>query len=271
MAEAGAGGLAPYWHLLRGQVRTQTAYRRSFVLDLFSSLWASVFDVLSVLVLFRVTTSLGGFQVREAMVVVGLSACAFAAADLAVGQVEKVRHYVRTGLLDTVLVRPLGALPQLLLGNLSLRLTGRFLLGLGVLAAALWLAPIEWTPARVGLAVLAPVAGAVFFGAFFVAGSTVAFWWIESGELANSLTYGGRDISSYPMTIYGGWFRRLFGFGLGFAFVAYYPALALLGRVDPLGLPGWVGWTSPLVAVPAVAVAAVCWRTGVRHYRSTGS
>lgn len=262
---------SPYLQLLRAQVRSQTAYRGSFGIDVVSSIWANVFDVVAVLVLFRVTTSLGGFPVREALVIVGLSTCAFATADLAVGQVDRLRLHVRTGLLDTVLVRPLRALPQLLLGNVPVRLVGRVGLGAAVLVVALALAPIEWTAARVALALLAPVAGAAFFGSVFVAASTVAFWWVESGELANSLTYGGRDLTTYPMTVYGGLFRRVFGFGLGFAFVAYYPAVALLGRGDPLGLPGWVGWVSPAVALPAVGVAAVCWRFGIRHYRSTGS
>ena len=114
--------------------------------------------------------------------------------------------------------------------------------------------------------------GAVFFGAIFVATATVAFWWIDSGEFANGFTYGGRDFTSYPITVYSGLFRRIFAYSLGFAFVAYYPALALLGRPDPLGLPGWAGlvrrrwWPCA-----AVAVAALVWRFGVRHYRSTGS
>jgi ABC-2 type transport system permease protein len=262
---------SPYLSLLRAQVRAQTSYRASFAVDLVSSVWSTIFDVVTVLVLFRVTTRLGGFEVREALVMVGLSACAFATADLAVGNVERLREYVRIGLFDTLLVRPLRALPQLLLADVPLRRLGRIAIGTGVLVVALALAPIEWTPARLGLAVLAPVAGTVFFGAIFVAGATVAFWWVESGEVANSLTYGGRDLSTYPMTVYGGVFRRVFGYGLGFAFVAYYPALALLGRRDPLGLPAWVGWASPAVAVLAAGGAALLWRTGVRHYRSTGS
>jgi ABC-2 type transport system permease protein len=258
-------------HLLRAQVRAQTSYRASFAVDLFSSVWATVFDVVTVLVLFQVTTTLGGFEVREALVMVGLSACAFATADLAVGNVERLRQYVRIGLFDTLLVRPLRALPQLVLTDLPLRRLGRIAIGTGVLVAELALAPIDWTPARLALAVVAPVAGTVFFGAIFVAGATVTFWWIESGEVANSLTYGGRDLTAYPMTVYGEAFRRVLGYGLGFAFVAYYPALALLGRPDPLGLPAWVGWASPAVALVVAGGAALLWRVGVRHYRSTGS
>ncbi|BCJ63480.1 ABC transporter permease [Polymorphospora rubra] len=269
MAEAGAG--RAYLALLRGQVRAQASYRVSFVVDLVSNVGATVFDVLSVLVLFRVTRDLAGFGLAEAMVMVGLSTAAFATADLAVGNIERVKHYVRTGLFDTILVRPLGSLPQLLLMDLPLRKVSRVLFGVAVLVAALAVADVDWTPGRVALAVVAPLAGAVFFGSIFVIGASVAFWWIESGEIANAFTYGGRDFTSYPVTVYGGWFRRLFAYGLGFAFVAYHPALALLGRADPLGLPAWVGWAAPGVAVVAATVAAVVWRTGVRHYRSTGS
>jgi ABC-2 type transport system permease protein len=266
-----AGAARAYLALLRGQARSQASYRTSFVIDLFGNVGATAFDVLAVLVLFRVTRSLGGFNLRETMVVVGLSASAFATADLLVGNVERVRLYVRTGLLDAVLTRPLGALPQLLLMDLPLRKLSRALFGLAVLVAALVAADPHWTPARLVLAVVAPLAGVVFFGSIFVASATVAFWWIETGELGNAFTYGGRDFTSYPITVYSGWFRALFAYGLGFAFVAYYPALALLGRTDPLGLPGWVGWASPGVALLAAAGAAAAWRTGIRHYRSTGS
>jgi ABC-2 type transport system permease protein len=65
--------------------------------------------------------------------------------------------------------------------------------------------------------------------------------------------------------------RRLFAYGLGFAFVAYYPALTLLDRRDPLGAPAHLGYASPLIAVVAAAAAGLLWRTGIRHYRSTGS
>jgi ABC-2 type transport system permease protein len=260
-----------YLALLRGQARSQAAYRTSFVIDLVGNVGATVFDVLSVLVLFRVTRTLGGFGLREVLVMVGLSAASFATADLTVGNIERVRQYVRTGLLDAVLVRPLGALPQLLLMDLPLRKVSRALFGFAALGVGLSVARIDWTPARVALVLVAPLAGTLFFGALFVASATVAFWWIDSGEIGNAFTYGGRDITAYPLTIYSGWFRAIFAYGLGFGFVAYYPALALLGRADPLGLPSWVGWAAPGIAVLAAAGAAAAWRSGIRHYRSTGS
>ncbi|WP_408630739.1 ABC transporter permease [Micromonospora coxensis] len=271
VAAPSGGTLAAYRALLGAQARSQTAYRTSFVVDLLGNVGATVFDVLTVLVLYGVTRELGGFTLRETLVMVGLTAVAFATADLLVGNVERLPRYVRTGLLDAVLLRPLGALPQLLLMDLPLRKVSRAIFGLAVWITALATAGIDWTPGRVALAVVAPLAAVVFFGSVFVATATVSFFWVESGELANSVTYGGRDFTSYPVTVFEGWFRAAFAYGLGFAFVSYQPALALLGRADPLGLPAWAGWAAPGVALLALAGATAAWRVGVRHYRSTGS
>lgn len=263
--------LAAYGHLLRAQVESQAQYRASFAIDVLSSVAFGILDVVTVVVLFRVSRTLAGFTFAEVFLMTALASLAFALADLAVGNVERLRFYVRTGLFDAVLLRPLGALTQLAAMDVAPRRVGRVAVGVGLVGFAAVNAGLALTPARLGLLVVAPLAGAVIFAAVFVATATVAFWWVESGELGNALTYGGHDFTAYPIAIYGALFRRLFAYALGFAFVAYYPALALLERRDPLGAPAHLGYAAPLVALAAAAAAGVIWRAGVRHYRSTGS
>jgi ABC-2 type transport system permease protein len=55
------------------------------------------------------------------------------------------------------------------------------------------------------------------------------------------------------------------------AFVNWMPVLHILGRPDPLGLPGWADYLGAPVAVLCCASAGLAWRAGVRSYRSTGS
>ncbi len=265
------GAAGAYLHLLRAQVRSQATYRTSFLIDLGVNAVIPLIDLITLAALFRVTRTVGGFTAGEILVMFGLSASAFALADLAVGNIERIGVYVRQGLFDAVLVRPLAALGQLVMVDFAIRRVARLVVALAVLIVALVRLDVDVTPARVALLVVAPVAGAAFFGAVFVAAATVSFWWIDSGEFANGFTYGGRDFTAYPVTVYSRFFRRLVAYGLGFAFVAYYPALALLGRADPLGLPAWLGWGSPVVAVAVAGLAGLFWRQGIRHYRSTGS
>ena len=65
--------------------------------------------------------------------------------------------------------------------------------------------------------------------------------------------------------------RRFFTFVVPLAFVNYEPALYLLGRPDPLGLPDGVRVLSPAAALAMAVLARVGWQQGVRHYQSTGS
>jgi ABC-2 type transport system permease protein len=265
------GNLAVYRALVRARIRSYAAYRTSFLIDVSTNALIPLMDLAVVIAIFRVTPSLGGFGADEVLLMFGISTLSFALADLLVGEIEKIRNYVRLGTMDAVLVRPLSVLGQLLTADFALRRIGRVVVTLVVFGVALARADLDLTPARVVLLVVAPLAGATLFASIFVASATVAFWWIESGEFANGLTYGGRDFTSYPVNVYGRAFRHVFAYGVGFAFVSYYPALALLGRSDPLGLPAWVAWCSPVVAVLAAVVASLVWRFGVRHYRSTGS
>jgi ABC-2 type transport system permease protein len=263
--------LRAYAALLGGQFRSVASYRTSFVVELITNVGATTIDVATVFVLFSATNRVGGFTLAQAIMMTGITAAGFVLADFTVGNVERLKTYVRTGTLDAVLVRPLGVLPQLLLLDLPVRKALRLLVGLATLGVAVALNDIAWTPGRVVLLVLAPISAAVFFGSIFVVTASLAFWWVESGEVGNAFTYGGRDFTSYPVTVYGGWFRTVFAYGLGFGFVGYQPTLAILGRPDPLGLPVWAGYLSPLVALIAAVAAALAWRTGIRHYRSTGS
>jgi ABC-2 type transport system permease protein len=265
------GELRAYSALLGGKFRSVASYRASFAVELFSNVLATAFDVVTVFVLFRSTSVVAGFTLPEALLMAGLTQAGFVLADLTVGNIDQLKTYVRTGMLDAVLVRPLRVLPQLVFMDPPIRKALRVVLGSVVLGVGVGLNDVAWTPARVLLLVITPLAGAVFFGAIFVLSASLSFWWVESGQVGNSVTYGGRDFSSYPITVFSGWFRGVFAYGLGFAFISYQPALALLGRTDPLGLPAWAGYLSPLVALVAAFLAAVVWRTGVRHYRSTGS
>ncbi|MFI6978211.1 ABC transporter permease [Embleya sp. NPDC050154] len=269
MAESST--IQAYAHLVRAQIRSQTQYRASFTIDVASCALTTLVEAAVVLVVFRVSPTVGGFGLREVLVMSALAVFAFDLADLLVGNIERLSLYVRKGMLDAILVRPLRVLPQLLATDFALRRIGRAAQSLVLLVAVLVYADLHWTPARVLVLVLTPIAGCALFAAVFVLGACVAFWFVESGEMANAFTYGGKEFARYPATIYPGLLRRVFGYGVGLALVGYHPALFLTGRADPLGGPDWLAWLSPVVAAFAWTIALLVWRTGIRHYRSTGS
>ena len=87
------GELQAYAALLRAQVRSVASYRTSFVVELLSNIGATALDVLTVVVLFGAARVVGGFTLREAVLIVALSACGFALADFAVGSFDRLKTY----------------------------------------------------------------------------------------------------------------------------------------------------------------------------------
>ena len=76
--------------------------------------------------------------------------------------------------------------------------------------------------------------------------------------------------AQYPIDLYDRWLRRFLAYIVPVAFVAYFPALFILGKPDPLGFPTWMSFVSPAVGLAAALAADAVWRFGVRHYQSAG-
>ena len=260
-----------YPRILASRVRSQRAYPVSFALDLISQAIAQAGELVVILALFAHTSALGGFSREEVLLIYALSGISFGVADLLVGQLDQLPHWIRTGEFDVLLTRPLGTLAQLVTADIQLRRLGRCVVALVVLGVAVAGTGIEPTPLNLALLVLTPVFGTVIICAIWVVTCAVSFWIVEGRELANAFTYGSQITTAYPITVFGPWLRRLLCFVVPSAFVAYFPGLALLDRPDPLGLPHALRYASPLVAVAAVVVAALVWRSAVRHYQGAGS
>lgn len=263
--------LSAYVALVRSRLSAQMVYRGSFAFEVAAQFGIGFIDFAEIYVVFHQVRVLGGFSFAEVAMMFALTACAFSFADMLVGHIDGLPDYVRTGQFDAMLLRPLSALGQLVTSDFSLRRIGRAITGFLVLVAALVHADIDWTAARVLLLVVTPVAGCAIFCAIFVSAGAASFWLVEGTEFANAFTYGGNYLSALPFTIFHVAVRRFFTFVVPGAFVAYLPTLALLGRSDPAGLPGWLSWSGPLAALLAAIAASLLWRTGLRHYVGAGS
>jgi ABC-2 type transport system permease protein len=259
-----------YVRLVAARVRSQFQYRTSFAIDFLGVFVVSFLDFAAILIIFQNVSALGGWNVHEVALLYGISGFAFALTDLAIGDLDLLSQQIRDGNFDLVLIRPRGTLFQVVTSEFQIRRLGRIAQALAVLVYALTQLDIPWTAGRVAMLPLAVVASAVIFGAVWVAATCIVFWSVEGRESANTFTYGGQFFSQYPINVYEAWLRRLLGFVIPLAFVAYLPALYILDKRDPLGVPEWLQLCSPLVAVAACVVAGFVWRFAVRHYRSAG-
>jgi viologen exporter family transport system permease protein len=263
--------LAVYRHLVMASVRSQLAYPTSFALQCAGQALVQLEDLVVIVVLFSRIGAMGGFTRQEVLLIFSLAGVSFGLADLLIGSLDRVGELVRAGTLDALLLRPVPAMTQICAAEFALRRLGKVVTALAILGYVLATSHIGWTPLRAAMLVITPLTELVLFGAIWVAATATTFWLLEGQELPNSVTYGSGLFTSYPVSVFSGWLLRLMAFVVPGAFVAYYPALAILGKPDPLGLPGVLPYSTPVVAVLAAGLAALAWRAGLRHYVGTGS
>jgi ABC-2 type transport system permease protein len=266
-----ADGLRAYGLIVAMWVRSTMAYRASFLMTALGNFAATGLDFATILLMFSHVTRLGGFTLPEVAFLYGTTGTAFGLADLTMGSMERLGRRVRDGTLDTLLLRPVPVLAQVAADRFALRRLGRVTQGALVLGWSLLRLDVDWTVVKVLMVPMMLLSGAAIFGAVFVAGAAFQFWAGDASEVQNSFTYGGNTLLQYPPSIFAADLVRGVTFVVPLAFVNWLPALRVLGRDDPLALPGWLDFAPPLVAVVCCAVAGLAWRTGLRSYRSTGS
>ncbi|MET7861522.1 ABC transporter permease [Streptomyces sp. NPDC005318] len=264
-------GVRAYGLIASMWLRSTMAYRASFVMTTFGNFAATFFDFVAIMLMFAHVDELGGYSLPEIALLYGASGTAFGLADLVLGSMDRLGRRVRDGTLDTLLVRPVPVLAQVAADRFALRRLGRITQGLLVLGYALVTLDIAWTPVRVAVVPLMLLSGAAIFGAVFVGGAAFQFFAQDAAEVQSSFTYGGNTLLQYPPTVFAKDLVRGVTFVVPLAFVNWLPALYVLGRPYPLGLPEWVAFLPPVVAGVCWVLAGAAWRAGLRSYRSTGN
>ncbi|GLV81730.1 transporter [Streptomyces lavendulae subsp. lavendulae] len=264
-------GLRGYRLIVAMWIRSTMAYRASFLLAAFGNAVISLLDFVAIAVMFSHIDALGGFTLPEIALLYGSCSVSLGLADLFLGNTDRIGVRIRDGSLDTMLVRPVPVLAQVAADRFALRRLGRITQGLAVMTWGISVLEVDWTAGKVLLVPVMVLAGAAIFAAVLVAGAAFQFIAGDAAEVQNSFTYGGCTMLQYPPTVFGRDLLRGVTFVVPLAFVNWLPALYVLGRPVPLGLPQWTAFLSPLVAFLLFLPASLAWRAGVRSYRSTGS
>lgn len=271
-----------YLRLVGTSIQTQLQYRSSLLMQTLGQFLLFLTEFAAMAGLFSRFGSIAGWRLGETAVLFGFADLAFAVADALGRGFDTLGSQVKRGDFDRVLARPLSPFLQVIGQELTLRRFGRFLVGALVFAWGVahsrpeqGLAGAAGATGAAGVAgIAALVAGWTGAVATFVAIVTIqgalTFWTVEGLEIMNALTYGGRQVSSYPMTAYRRFLRNFFLFLVPIGCSVYVPVCAFLHRPAFPGWPWWAGLLTPLSALPFCCLAAFAWKAGIAHYESAG-
>ena len=253
------------------QIKSQLQYPLSFLMQTAAQLVMEGGEMLALILLIDRFDRLNQWGPGDLYFFFGLMSVSFYLTEMfGRGITGAFPSMVRTGQLDTILLRPRGILTQVLCSAADPRRITCIAVGTVSLVLGSRLSKIAWTVPKALL-----LAESVFFGFWLLLGlfmveAVLSIHSVKSVELANALTYGGRSACEYPGDIYPRPLRVLFTVIAPFTLVMHVPASAVLGK--PLfGWPLWAAYVTPLSGLLLFGIMYMLFRKAMRFYRSTGS
>ena len=164
------------------------------------------------------------------------------------------------------MVRPKGLIFQVVCKKVELTRVGRLLQAIVIFCYAIPNCGVEWNGLKCLGLILMLIGGTVVFVSLFILRAAICFFTLEGLEVMNIFTNGGQEFGRYPFGIYGKRVLLICTYLVPYALFQYYPFLYLIGHRTE----AWLLFL-PLAACLFFIPCVLCWRLGVRHYKSTGS
>lgn len=262
-----------YLRLLRIQIRSQAMFKTSLFMDIISTAFFGLTEIFGFLLVVGRLGDVAGWSIWEIAFLGATVEFSFGCMDMIFSGFDPdyFAPSVRRGDLDILLLRPISLTIQVMGSRFVLRRLGRILTGVFVIIIAISHLTILWTFPKIAYYLVIIISQIALLGSFFIIGSTITFWSIERIEAVNIITYGGREVMTYPMEVFPRWLRQVFIFFLPFLFMNYSPALFILSKLDPFTLPLFCPFLSPMIGALFLLAALVFWRFGRNYYQSTGN
>ena len=252
-------------------LKAQLQYPASFALQTLAQLVMEGGELLAVILLVQRFDRLNQWMPGDLYFFFGLMSVTFYLTEcFGRGLTGAFPGMIRSGQLDTLLLRPRGVMTQVLCAAIDPRRVACMAVGAVSLAMGSRMSAVHWDVTRVLLLGESVVCGFWLVLGLFMTEAILCVYSVKSVEVANVLTYGGRSACQYPVDTYPRPLRVLFTVIAPFALVMHVPASHILGK--PLfGSPVWVAFAAPLAGPAVFAGMYTLFRAAMRHYRSAGS
>jgi ABC-2 type transport system permease protein len=260
-----------YFRLIKISLLSHLQYRANFIVGLLGLIVWNVVNLGLIGILLTQFTSLKNWTLWELVFLYCLWILGYSLYSLFFSHTSQMEDYLIEGTFDQFLLRPASPLIQVLGREFQYLEIADALFALTGLGLAYTRLGLHWDGWRWGFFVLAVVSGVAIVLALNLLIACTAFWTGRSRGAAMVVGQFYGLVQWYPIDIFGRAFRVVVTGLLPVAFMNYYPALVLLGKLDHASPGWWLAYLSPTVALLLIGIVSRVWRQALIQYTSSGS
>ncbi len=257
--------------LAGASLRSEFQYRANALSSILGGILYQLTGFLVVFIIVDRFGSLGGWSLSEITFLYGMRLTSHGIFYLCFSQLFDLDQVLVSGEFDRFMVRPIHPLLQMFTRKLRVNCFGDLLGGTALLIAAAPRVDLDWNPLLVTFLAIAVIGGALVEGAVQITLSALSFRWLNTLAVRTTTNEVFNQYGNYPQRIFPRGLQVVLTYVLPVAFVAYFPASALLHRTDGLLVPTWLAWCAPLVGLLLFLASLRIWHRASRDYQSSGT
>jgi viologen exporter family transport system permease protein len=263
-------GLTLYFRLIRVAVKARMQYRADFFAGIIGVIVMNAVTVTLISIMVSRFRHLNGWTMWEMVFLYCLWLLGHSLYSFFFWHIRALEEYLVEGTFDQFLLRP--ASPFIMFLGREVQYMGVADLTFATLGVSLAYQNLhlQWSGTQWLFFGLAIISGTLIETTLVLMITCLSFWTGRSRRASQLLNRLNVMVQYYPVDIFGYTFRLIVTGLIPVAFMNYYPTLMLLGKLDPHGPWGWLGYMSPVVALLLVILSSGIWHLALRRYSSAG-
>lgn len=208
-------------------------------------------------ILFRLREDIGGYSMKEVMLLWGLTASSFGLSHILFARVFTLHELIISGKLDAYLVQPKNVLLSVMTSSTTASAIGDFLYGIVVMCI------FSFSVRRFLLFLLFTVTGTLIITAFAILVGSLSFWFVRTEMFGVHMVNSMISFATYPDGIFHGTARFLLYYVVPVGMAIYQPVHVMV-KFNGSILFGVLWYTFCIWAA-----AVIVFYRGLRRYSSS--
>ena len=255
-----------YFKSLKLHLKSMLEYKASFIATFLSQIIVFFSYYFVILALFTKFDNIKGFTMYEVLLCFSIIQFGYAFCETFARGIDQFDRLIIQGDFDRVLLRPKNIIIQVLCFDADYTKLSRVFQAIIVFIVAIINLNINWSILKVITLILMVLSAILIFFGIFILAAAYCFITVQSLEVRNVFTDGGKHMAQYPIGVFKKGFVFFFTFIIPYAFVNYYPLLYVLGKSN-----NYLYSITPLIVLIYLIPCFLIFYKGAKKYTSVGS
>jgi ABC-2 type transport system permease protein len=252
-----------YFFYLKLYFRTLVEYRADTVITLFTGLLIQAGSLAFIAIIFSRIPKIAGWSFYELVFIYAFSVTGKALSEVFLNASFTLNGFIRRGMLDIFLTRPVGPLFQAIGISQEMNGMGMAATGMIIMSYAGSHLSIDWSMGKIFFTALAVICSMLIYFSVLMFLQVITFWILEIRNLIYPIAWMF-DFTRYPLEIFHPVIRFLLVFIIPYAMASFYPAACILRG----GEYSWAFWGVPLFTAAILFFMYRFWLIGLKRYSS---